>query len=58
MSLPNRPRRLKGSPEEYVWHVQIEPSPPHALLAVLAMLDPLDEDFPPILEADLDPVEI
>jgi hypothetical protein len=49
---------LKGSPEEYVWHVQIEPSPPHALLAVLAMLDPLDEDFPPILEADLDPVEI
>lgn len=36
----------------------IKPSPPHALLAVLAMLDPLDEDFPPILELDLDPVEI
>ncbi|MFZ3236529.1 MAG: hypothetical protein WA417_10010 [Stellaceae bacterium] len=35
----------------------IEPSPPHSLLAVLATLDPLDEDFPPIPEFNLDPVE-
>jgi hypothetical protein len=25
---------------------------------VLATLDPLDEDFPPIAELDLDPVEL
>lgn len=29
----------------------IEPSPPKSLLAVLATLDPLDEEFPPILDA-------
>lgn len=36
----------------------IEPRPPHSLLAVLATLDPLDEEFSPIPEPDLDPVEI
>jgi len=35
----------------------IEPTPPQSLLAVLATLAPLDEDFPPILELALDPVE-
>jgi tRNA(fMet)-specific endonuclease VapC len=34
----------------------IEPSPPKSLLAVLATLKPLDEDFPPILSAQLDAV--
>jgi antitoxin VapB len=35
----------------------IEPAPPKSLLAVLAMLPPLEEDFPPIEELALDPVE-
>ena len=34
----------------------IEPTQPRSLLAVLATLEPLDEDFPPIPELDLDPV--
>ncbi len=36
----------------------IEPAPPKSLLAVLATLAPLDEDFPPIPELALDPVEL
>jgi antitoxin VapB len=36
----------------------LEPSPPRSLLAVLVGLEPLNEDFPPIPELDLDPVEI
>ena len=35
----------------------IEPAPPKSLLAILAMLSPLEEDFPPIPELPLDPVE-
>jgi antitoxin VapB len=36
----------------------IEPTQPRSLLAVLATLRPLDEEFPPIPELDLDSVEI
>jgi antitoxin VapB len=36
----------------------IEPSPPRSLLAVLATLQPLDEEFPPISDAAADPVEL
>ena len=36
----------------------IEPTQPRSLLAVLATLEPLDEDFPPIPELDLDPVKL
>lgn len=36
----------------------IEPAPPKSLLAVLATLEPLDEEFPPIPELDLDPVKL
>ena len=36
----------------------IEPAPPRSLLAVLATLAPLDEDFPPIPELALGPVEL
>ncbi len=36
----------------------IEPVPARSLLAVLATLAPLDEDFPPVVELDLDPVEL
>jgi antitoxin VapB len=34
----------------------IEPTPPKSLLAVLATLSPLEDDFPPISELPLDPV--
>lgn len=36
----------------------IEPTPPRSLLAVLATLPTLAEDFPPIPELPLKPVEI
>jgi antitoxin VapB len=36
----------------------IEPSPPKSLLAVLATLQPLDEEFPAIADATAEPVEI
>jgi antitoxin VapB len=36
----------------------IEPAQPISLLAVLSRLAPLDEEFPPISELDLDPVEL
>jgi antitoxin VapB len=34
----------------------IEPARPKSLLAVLAGLEPLDEEFPPIPELPVDPV--
>jgi antitoxin VapB len=36
----------------------IEPTPPKSLLALLATLAPLDEDFPPIPDPAPDPVEL
>ena len=36
----------------------IEPTPPKSLLALLATLAPLDEDFPPVLDPAPDPVEL
>ncbi len=36
----------------------IEPAPPKSLLAVLASLAPLDEDFPPIPVLALDPIDL
>ena len=36
----------------------IEPVPPRSLLALLATLGPLDEEFPPIPELPLDSVEL
>ncbi|MGO8917582.1 MAG: hypothetical protein ACLQJR_16875 [Stellaceae bacterium] len=36
----------------------IEPAPPKSLLALLATLAPLDEDFPPIPDPAPDPVEL
>jgi antitoxin VapB len=36
----------------------IEPAPPRSLLAVLATLKPLDEDFPPIRDLPADPVDL
>jgi len=36
----------------------IEPAPPRSLLALLATLPPLDEDFPPIHDLPSDPVDL
>jgi antitoxin VapB len=36
----------------------IEPAKPASLLAVLASLEPLEEDFPEMPELDLEPVEL
>src|SRR5437867_13328038 len=36
----------------------IEPAPPKSLLALLATLEPLDEEFPPIPDPAPDPVEL
>jgi antitoxin VapB len=36
----------------------IEPTQPKSLLAVLSMLKPLDGEFPPIRELDVDPIAI
>ena len=36
----------------------IEPAPPKSLLEVLATLQPLDEDFPPIRDLPPEPVEL
>jgi antitoxin VapB len=36
----------------------IEPTPPKSLLALLATLAPLDEDFPPIPDPVAEPVEL
>lgn len=36
----------------------IEPVQPKSLLAVLATLPPLDEDFPPIADVPPEPVEL
>ena len=36
----------------------IEPAPPKSLLALLATLTPLSEDFPPIRDLPPDPVDL
>jgi antitoxin VapB len=36
----------------------IEPAPPHSLLALLASLDPIEEDFPAIEELPHAPVAL
>jgi len=36
----------------------IEPAPPKSLLALLATLEPLREDFPPIRDLPPDPVDL
>jgi hypothetical protein len=36
----------------------VEPAKPISLLELLAILSPLDEEFPPVAELELDPVEL
>ncbi len=54
------PREFELPGEDAIMHKDghrliIEPAPPRSLLAVLATLDALDEDFPPIDEPPVDP---
>ncbi len=57
------PRELELPGEEAIMHREgqrliIEPAPPVSLLAVLATLKPIEDDFPPIEELPLRPVEL
>jgi antitoxin VapB len=57
------PREFELPGHEAIMHKEgdrlvIEPARPRSLLAVLATLEPVDEDFPPMPELDLDPVEL
>jgi antitoxin VapB len=57
------PREFEFPGEEAIMRKEgdrliIEPAPPKSLLAVLATLAPLPEDFPPILDLPPDPVDL
>jgi antitoxin VapB len=57
------PREFELPGEEAILHKEgdrliIEPAEPTSLLAVLATLEPLDEEFPPIRELPVDPVDL
>jgi antitoxin VapB len=56
------PREFELPGQDAVMHKDgprliIEPAPPRSLLAVLATLRPIKEDFPTILELPSEPVE-
>ena len=57
------PREFEFPGEEAIMRKEgdrliIEPAPPKSLLAVLATLTPLREDFPPISDLPPDPVDL
>lgn len=57
------PREFEMSGEEAILRKEgerliLEPAPPRSLLAVLAALEPLDEEFPPIPELPTDSVDL
>jgi antitoxin VapB len=57
------PREFEFSSEEAIMRKEgdrliIEPAPPKSLLAVLAALTPLRDDFPPIQDLPPDPVAL
>lgn len=57
------PREFEFRGEEAIMRKEgdrliIEPAPPKSLLAVLATLAPLREDFPPIPDMPPDPVDL
>jgi antitoxin VapB len=52
--LPGREAIMRKEGERLI----IEPVPPKSLLAVLATLRPLGEEFPPIPELSIDPIEL
>jgi antitoxin VapB len=57
------PREFELSGEEAILRKEgtrliLEPAPSTSLLGVLAKLAPIDEDFPPIDDLELDPVDL
>lgn len=57
------PREFEFSGEEAILRKEgdrliIEPAPPKSLLAVLASLSPLQEDFPSIGDLPLEPIDL
>ena len=57
------PREFKLPGEDAIMRKEgdrliVEPAQPKSLLAVLVRLAPLDEEFPPIPELAVDPVEL
>jgi antitoxin VapB len=57
------PREFELPGDEAVLHKEgdrliIEPAAPSALLAVLATLQPLEDDFPPFHDMPADPVDL
>ena len=57
------PREFELSGEEAILRKEgdrliIEPAPPRSLLALLATLEPIDEEFPPIPELPTDSVDL
>ena len=57
------PREFEFPGEEAIMRKEgdrliIEPAPPKSLLAVLATLGPLEEDFPPISDLPPNPVDL
>jgi antitoxin VapB len=57
------PREWEMSGEEAMLRKEgdrliIEPAPPRSLLALLATLEPIDEEFPPIPELAMDSVDL
>ena len=57
------PREFELPGEDAVIHKEgqrliIEPAPPQSLLAVLASLATLDEEFPPIQDLPAEPVDL
>ena len=57
------PREFELPGEDAVIHREgqrliIEPAPPQSLLAVLASLPTLDEEFPPIVDLPAEPVDL
>lgn len=57
------PREFEFSGEDAILRKEgdrliIEPAPPRSLLALLASLEPIDEEFPPIQELPTDSVDL
>jgi antitoxin VapB len=57
------PREFEFASDEAIMRKEgdrlvIEPAPPKSLLAVLATLRPLEEDFPPIRDVPPEPVDL
>ncbi len=58
MTVHERHVRLFKNDGNQAVRIPIEPAPPRSLLALLAKLAPLNEDFPPISDPHPEPVAL